>query len=100
MADIFPIIRTIVYNGQDYKKRLDEGDEVKCWFCSDKFKLTWRTVHVASDGMQMVHCPKCRRNVSVLYYFDNANKKTVETPKHKKNHRSTRIYHHALKEVS
>ena len=68
---LFPIIRNVCYNHQHLVKQLDKGTLVRCRFCNKVFPLNERTVHMAPDEMQMVCCPACKRNVSVLYFFDN-----------------------------
>lgn len=68
---LFPIIRNVCYGHQHLEKRLDLGTVVRCRFCDWTFPLNDRTVHMAPDEMQIVCCPKCRRNVSILYFFDN-----------------------------
>lgn len=66
----FPIVRDIAEGGQHFKKLLDRDDIVKCIFCGNPIKLSYRNTHLAEDGMEMVDCPECGRHVSVLYYFD------------------------------
>lgn len=73
MAELFPIIRTVNEAGRDYKKRLDERDKVKCYYCQRPFELNRMTVYIdENSGMQIAKCPNptCRKGVAVLYYFD------------------------------
>lgn len=66
----FPIVRDIVEGGQHFQKSLNKDDIVKCIFCGNPIKLSYRNTHLTDDGMQMVDCPECEQHVSVLYYFD------------------------------
>lgn len=98
---IFPIVREVVYYGHTYEKRMDEGEMVRCRFCGWEFPINGKTVHMAEDGMQMVCCPKCRRNVSILYFYDNTIRDTDKIPipkkpkKSEKKYESTRMYFHS-----
>ena len=66
----FPIIRDIIEGGQHLTKSVEKDDAVKCIFCGNPIKLSYRNTHLAEDGMEMVDCPECGRHVSILYYFD------------------------------
>ena len=66
----FPIVRDIVEGGQHLTKSLYENDIVKCYFCGNPIKLSYRNTHLAEDSMEMVDCPECGHHASVLYYFD------------------------------
>ena len=94
---LFPIIRHVVYHGIEYEKKLDEGEVVRCRFCGTTFPLNKRTVYMAEDEMQMTRCPECRRNVSILYFFDNTVKDTdkIPFPKNKKKSETSRTYFHS-----
>ena len=82
MTDLFPIERDIVYNHVHYKKRLEKDEKVRCRFCNFVFALNNMTVHMAPDEMQIVTCPHCKRQVSILYFFDNTLKdERTWTPK-------------------
>lgn len=99
MADIFPIVRTVVERGHDYVKRLESGEHVKCRFCGNTIRLSNETVHLAEDGMQMVQCPYCWRKVSVLYFFDETLEKQKKLPYYAEYHgRTKRHYEHAEKD--
>lgn len=82
----FPIVRNIVEGGQHFQKSLNKDDIVKCIFCGNPIKLSYRNTHLAEDGMEMVDCPGCGRHVSVLYYFDkveNRKKDPVKVAYHR-----------------
>lgn len=82
----FPIVRDIIEGGQHLTKTLNKDDIVKCIFCGNPIKLSYRNTHLAEDGMEMVDCQECGRHVSVLYYFDkveNRKKDPVKVAYHR-----------------
>lgn len=86
----FPIVRDIIENGRHYIRTMNENDKVKCRMCNNSILIDKRSVHVAEDGMQMVDCPSCKSHVSVLYYFDQVDKRT-QKPVRVKYHRGQRM---------
>ena len=100
-TDIFQIERNIIYNGEHYKKSINAGDQVLCYFCNWRFAIGKKTVSLSpADDMPIINCPKCRSHVPVLYYFDRVINKDRKFPKHKRNHKKTNIYHHREKEIA
>lgn len=82
----FPIVRDIIEGGQHLTKTLNKDDIVKCIFCGNPIKLSYRNIHLAEDSMEMVDCPECGRHVGVLYYFDkveNRKKDPVKVAYHR-----------------
>lgn len=74
MSVIFPVRRTVNSYGRDYKKTLEKGDEVNCYFCHKRIAIGPETVYISDvDGMPIVKCPSptCRRAIPALYYFDH-----------------------------
>ena len=86
----FPIVRDVIESGQHYIRTMDENEKVKCRMCNNPILIDARTVHVADDGMQMVDCPSCNSHVSILYYFDQVDKR-VRKPVKVKYHRGQRL---------
>ena len=86
----FPIIRAVIESGQHYIRTMGENEKVKCCMCNNPIFIDKRTVHVAEDGMQMVDCPACNSHVSILYYFDQVDKR-VRKPVKVKYHRGQRL---------
>ena len=86
----FPIVRDIIENGQHFIRMMDENEKVKCRMCNNPILIDARTVHVAEDGMQMVDCPSCKSHVSILYYFDQVDKR-IRKPVKVKYHRGQRL---------
>lgn len=68
----FPIQRTVVYRGHDYIRTLNENDVVSCWCCGRPIVIDKQSVVNTEYDVPLVRCknPECRKNVSVLYYFD------------------------------
>lgn len=82
----FPIVRDIIEGGQHLTKTLNKDDIMKCIFCGNPIKLSYRNTHMAADNMEMVDCPECGHHVSVLYYFDkveNRKKDPVKVAYHR-----------------
>ena len=86
----FPIVRDVIESGQHYIRTMGENEKVKCRMCNNPILIDARTVHVADDGMQMVDCPSCNSHVSILYYFDQVDKR-VRKPVKVKYHRGQRL---------
>ena len=86
----FPIIRDVIESGQHYIRTMGENEKVKCRMCNNPILIDKRTVHVAEDGMQMVDCPSCNSHVSILYYFDQVDKR-VRKPVKVKYHKGQRL---------
>lgn len=86
----FPIVRDVIENGHHFIHSVNENEKVKCRMCNHPIILNKRNIHVAEDGMQMVDCPACKSHVSILYYFDQIERKN-KGPVHAKPHRGQRL---------
>lgn len=86
----FPIVRDVIESGRHYIRTIGENEKVKCCMCNNPILIDTRTVHVAEDGMQMVDCQSCKSHVSILYYFDQVDKR-IGKPVKVKYHRGQRL---------
>ena len=67
----FPIITTIKYGGHEDEYILDRGDIVRCYFCNERFLISTKDIVIPDKyDNKAVRCPKCKKVVSVLYYYD------------------------------
>lgn len=72
----FPITKTIVERGRESKHTANKGDEVNCYFCKWRFPLNERNVYLTDDfEEEIVHCPKCKMDASIVYYFEQLNER-------------------------
>lgn len=97
-ADIFPIVRDVIYRSTHYKKVMEKGTLVKCIWCGNSFRVQENNVSITEDGMQMIKCPnrECRMKAPVLNYFDRIVDEKRDIPKTKK-HKDTN-YHRVTDE--
>ena len=89
----FPIERIVVERGRPYKKILNKGDTVNCYFCGSPIVLDDECIRY-DNGVELIHCDnrECGRTVDAFYYFDKF-KPALEKPlKRKRNVRKVRTY--------
>ena len=83
----FPITRNVVRCGVEFHPTLDHGDKVRCVYCQNPIRVNERTAFTVPNDpteMQYLECPKCKKRVSVLYYFDRKIRAGELQPKKKR----------------
>lgn len=90
----FPIERTIVESSTSFKKVLNKGETVNCYFCGQPIVLDEECLRF-DHGVELIQCgnPTCRRTVDAFYYLDKQKPAALEKPlKRKRNVRKERSY--------
>ncbi len=92
MADIFPIVATVVYDGLDHTKILNKGERVLCYFCKEPITINEQSVFVHEDGTKVINCHKCGSHVEAFYYYDKQLDKKTDIPKKKRREKKKKVY--------
>ena len=69
----FPIMRTEVCQGQEFRRVLEEGSTVRCIRCGKRIRVNSTTAirhNDALDDMEYIRCLECGYLAAVLDYFD------------------------------
>ena len=64
----FPIEMNQVIYGKEYKKQLNKGDIVHCWWCGSDVVVDEKSAFVCYET-DYITCPICKRHVNVFYYM-------------------------------
>ena len=70
----YPIEVAVKYRSDTIIKRLNADDEVRCFYCESVFPVKDNVIVTGMFDSKALHCPKCHKTVSVLYYFDRVTK--------------------------
>ena len=66
----FPITVTQKFMSDTKTLVLNKDDEVRCYYCEEVIPVKGNVVCMGMHEAKAIRCPKCRKAVSVLYYFD------------------------------
>lgn len=64
----FPIEMNVTYCGIETTKRLDKGSIVLCRRCGEPIRVNSDSAF-EFEGHYYLHCKKCEKDISCLYYF-------------------------------